>query len=79
MKIYDIAFIGMGASSLATIKLKYSKSNLSIIGIDKEFNSSRNNFFAFWLTNWMKPFEDLITQKWNNQKSEKKLFSHHLN
>ena len=65
MKIYDIAFIGMGASSLATIKLKYSKSNLSIIGIDKEFNSSRNNFFAFWLTNWMKPFEDLITQKWN--------------
>ena len=65
MKIYDIAFIGLGASSLATIKLKYSNSQLSIIGIDKEFNSSRNNFFAFWLTDWMESFESLITQKWN--------------
>ena len=43
MKIYDIAFVGMGASSLATVKLKYSNSDVSIIGIDKEFNSSRNN------------------------------------
>ena len=65
MKIYDIAFIGMGASSLATVKLKYSDSNISIIGIDKEFNSTRNNFFAFWLTDWMKSFEGLTTQKWN--------------
>tara|TARA_B100001287_G_scaffold1622_1_gene1227 strand:- start:24 stop:1097 length:1074 start_codon:yes stop_codon:yes gene_type:complete len=65
MKIYDIAFIGLGASSLATIKLKYSYSQLSIIGIDKEFKSSRNNFFAFWLTDWMKSFESIITQKWN--------------
>ena len=65
MKIYDIAFVGMGASSLATLKLKYSDSNNSIIGIDKEFDSSRNNFFAFWLTDWMKSFDGLITQKWN--------------
>ena len=60
MKIYDIAFVGMGASSLATVKLKYSNSDVSIIGIDKEFNSSRNNFFAFWLTDWMKSFEGVI-------------------
>ena len=65
MKIYDIAFVGMGASSLATVKLKYSNSDVSIIGIDKEFNSSRNNFFAFWLTDWMKSFEGVIIQKWN--------------
>lgn len=66
MKIYDIAFIGLGASSLATLKLKYSQSPLSIIGIDKQFNNSRNNFFAFWMTDWMKQFDNIVTQKWNS-------------
>ena len=36
MKIYDIAFLGMGASSLSTLRLHYQNSSLSIVGIDKE-------------------------------------------
>ena len=35
MKIYDVAFIGMGASALATAKLNYEGTSNSIIGIDK--------------------------------------------
>ena len=57
MKIYDIAFVGMGASALGTYKLKYHNKDSSIIGIDQNFNNSRNNFFAFWLTDWMKDFD----------------------
>jgi len=30
MKIYDIAFLGMGASALATAKLKYEGTNYSL-------------------------------------------------
>ncbi len=66
MKTFDIAFIGLGASSLSTLKIKYENSSLSIIGIDKNFNDERNNFFAFWMTDWMKQFEGLTTQKWEN-------------
>ena len=66
MKTYDIAFVGLGASSLAYLKIKYEKSSLSIIGIDKNFNKKRNNFFAFWLTNWMKEFESVITYQWES-------------
>ena len=65
MKIYDVAFLGMGASSLATLKFNYQNSSLSIIGIDKNYNSSRNNFFAFWLTDWMKDFDEIIKNKWH--------------
>ena len=66
MKIYDVAFVGMGASALGTYKLKYYNQNCSIVGLDKRFNNSRNNFFAFWLTDWMVPFQDLIKNRWNN-------------
>ena len=64
MKIYDVAFLGMGASSLATLKLSYQNSSLSIVGIDKHYNSNRNNFFAFWLTDWMREFDEVIKHKW---------------
>ena len=64
MKIYDIAFLGMGASALATAKLKYEGTNYSLIGIDKNFYNKRNNFFAFWLTDWMKDFDSLTQKKW---------------
>ena len=59
MKIYDIAFIGMGASALATAKLNYEGTNHSLIGIDKEYHNKRNNFFAFWMTEWMENFSHL--------------------
>ena len=65
MKIYDIAFVGMGASALGTYKLKYHNQDASIIGIDRDFNNSRNNFFAFWMTDWMAPFKDIVKNKWN--------------
>ena len=45
MKIYDIAFVGMGASALGTYKLKYHNQDCSIIGIDKNFNITRFDFF----------------------------------
>ncbi len=65
MKIYDIAFVGMGASALGTYKLKYHNKNFSIIGIDKNFNKSRNNFFAFWMTDWMVPFKSIVKNQWS--------------
>jgi len=65
MKIYDIAFIGMGASALGTYKLRYHNKDSSIIGIDQNFNTSRNNFFAFWMADWMVPFKDIIKNQWN--------------
>ena len=65
MKIYDIAFVGMGASALGTYKFKYHNQNSSVIGIDQNFNNSRNNFFAFWMTDWMVPFKDLIKNQWS--------------
>ena len=64
MKIYDIAFVGMGASALGTYKLKYHNQACSIIGIDKNFNSPRDNFFAFWMTDWMRPFKKLVKNQW---------------
>ena len=64
MKIYDVAFLGMGASALATAKLKYKGTSISLIGIDKNYHSKRNNFFAFWLTDWMKDFDSLAQKKW---------------
>ena len=65
MKIYDVAFVGMGASALGTYKLKYHNQNFTIIGIDKNFNDSRNNFFAFWMTDWMIPFKSIIKNQWS--------------
>ena len=65
MKIYDIAFVGMGASALGTYKLKYHNQDSSIIGIDRDFNNSRNNFFAFWMTDWMATFKDIVKNQWS--------------
>ena len=65
MKIYDVAFLGMGASGLATLKLNYENNSISIVGIDKKYNSNRNNFFAFWLTDWMEEFSELIKNRWH--------------
>ena len=65
MKIYDIAFVGMGASALGTYKLKYHNQDSSVIGIDKNFNNSRNNFFAFWMTDWMATFKDIVKNQWS--------------
>ena len=45
MKIYDIAFVGMGASALGTYKLKYQNKDISIIGIDRDFNISKKLIF----------------------------------
>ena len=64
MKIYDIAFVGMGASALSTYKLRYHNQDCSIIGIDKNINTPRNNFFAFWMTDWMSPFKNLVKNQW---------------
>jgi len=64
MKIYDIAFVGMGASALGTYKLRYHNQDYSIVGIDKNFNKPRNNFFAFWMTDWMIPFKGLVKNQW---------------
>ena len=66
MKIYDVAFIGMGASALATAKLNYAGTSHSLIGIDKEYHNKRNNFFAFWMTDWMENFSNLTQKKWFN-------------
>ena len=64
MKIYDIAFVGMGASALSTYKLRYHNQDFSIIGIDQNINTPRNNFFAFWMTDWMSPFKNLVKNQW---------------
>ena len=64
MKIYDIAFVGMGASALGTYKLRYHNQDCSIIGIDKNLKNPRNNFFAFWMTDWMSPFKNLVKNQW---------------
>ena len=64
MKIYDVAFVGLGASALSTIKLLFENTDYQLIGIDKNFNNNRNNFFGFWLTDWMSRYEDLIEERW---------------
>ena len=64
MKIYDVAFVGLGASALSTIKLLFENTDYQLIGIDKKFNNNRNNFFGFWLTDWMSKYEDLIDERW---------------
>ena len=68
MKIYDVAFLGLGASGLATLRLNFKNTSMSIIGIDKNYNSPRNNFFAFWLTDWMKEFDVIIKYCWHRWK-----------
>ncbi len=65
MKIYKAAIIGLGASGLAVNKLIYGNSTDEIISFEKKNIKNRDNFFGFWLTDWMKPFENIIEKKWN--------------
>ncbi len=66
MKIYKAAIIGLGPSGLAINKLIYQKKENELIAFENTNIEKRNNFFGFWLTDWMQPFEELIEKKWNN-------------
>ena len=65
MKIYKAAIIGLGASGLAVNKILYGNSSNEIIAFENEDINVRDNFFGFWLTEWMKPFESIIEKKWH--------------
>ena len=64
MKIYKAAIIGLGPSGLAVNKILYGDSVNEIIAFENEDIHNRDNFFGFWLTDWMKPFEHIIEKKW---------------
>ena len=65
MKIYKAAIIGLGPSGLAVNKIIYGNSPNEIIAFENEDINKRDNFFGFWLSDWMKPFENIIEKKWN--------------
>ena len=65
MKIYKAAIIGLGASGLAVNKIIYGESSDKVIAFENKDINNRDNFFGFWLTEWMKPFERIIEKKWN--------------
>ena len=65
MKIYKAAIIGLGASGLAVNKIIYGESSDKVIAFENKDINNRDNFFGFWLTEWMKPFERVIEKKWN--------------
>ena len=60
MKIYKAAIIGLGPSGLAVNKILYGDSYNEIIAFESEDINKRDNFFGFWLTDWMKTFENII-------------------
>ena len=64
MKIYRAAIIGLGPSGLAVNKILFGDSSSEIIAFENEDLNKRDNFFGFWLTDWMKPFENIIEKKW---------------
>jgi len=64
MKIYKAAIIGLGPSGLAVNKILFGDSVSEIIAFENEDINNRDNFFGFWLTEWMKPFENIIEKKW---------------
>ena len=66
MKIYKAAIIGLGPSGLAVNKILFGESFKEIIAFENEDINNRDNFFGFWLTDWMKPFENIIEKKWYN-------------
>ncbi len=66
MKIYKAAIIGLGPSGLAVNKLIYGDKGHEIIAFENKQLEHRDNFFGFWLTTWMKPFEKQIEKKWHN-------------
>ena len=65
MKIYKAAIIGLGPSGLAVNKILYGNGFNEIIAFESEDINKRDNFFGFWLTDWMKPFEKIIEKKWH--------------
>ncbi len=65
MKIYKAAIIGLGPAGLAVNKIIYGNNSNDIIAFDTEDINNRDNFFGFWLTDWMKPYEKIIEKKWN--------------
>ncbi len=65
MKIYSAAIIGLGPSGLAVNKILFEDSTKEIIAFENEDINNRDNFFGFWLTDWMKPFENIIEKKWH--------------
>ncbi len=64
MKIYKAAIIGLGPSGLAVNKILFGDSSDEIIAFENEDINRRDNFFGFWLTDWMKSFESIIEKKW---------------
>ncbi len=64
MKIYKAAIIGLGPSGLAVNKILYGDSSNDIIAFENEDINNRDNIFGFWLTDWMRPFENIIEKKW---------------
>ena len=64
MKIYKAAIIGLGPSGLLVNKHIYGDDANDVIAFESEDINKRNNFFGFWLTDWMKPFENIIEKKW---------------
>ena len=64
MKIYKAAIIGLGPSGLGVNKIIYGNSFDEIIAFENEDINDRDNFFGFWLTDWMKPFEHIVEKKW---------------
>ena len=66
MKIYKAAIIGLGPSGLAINKLLYSGKENEIIAFENINIENRNNYFGFWLTDWMKPYESLVEKKWSS-------------
>ncbi len=65
MKIYKAAIIGLGPSGLAVNKILYGDSPDDVIAFENEDINKRDNYFGFWLTEWMKPFENIIEKKWH--------------
>ena len=66
MKIYKVAIIGLGPSGLAVNKIIYGDSFNEIIAFENEDINSRENYFGFWLTDWMKPYENIIEKNGTN-------------
>jgi len=64
MKIYKAAIIGLGPSGLAVNKFLFGDSSNEIIAFENGDVNNRDNFFGFWLTDWMKSFENIIEKKW---------------
>ena len=63
MKIYKAAIIGLGPSGLAVNKILYGNGFNEIIAFESEDINKRDNIFGFWLTDWMRPYQNIATRK----------------